>query len=209
MNVTRLAAKFGLDEVGDHRDRQAENAGGGVVDLAQGTFSAAVDAWAGAVAGARAEMAGDEGVHGLRSLPGDGGHAGADFTETAKLARPVAQQQRVEDIEAQYPRGPVCGAQHVVQRREDLPAKPAVAQKGRTVRRFRQFRSDGVEPDEVTPGGQDRCGVDSHGMRAPSGPVGHRGRTVPRRIGAQACHGPPPGPALCLPFKTGNRLNRG
>jgi hypothetical protein len=126
------------------------------VDLAKRAFAAAIDAGAGAIAGLGAQVTGDQRVDGLRFPSRDLRHVRADFAEAPHLARPVAQQKRVEDIEAEEAGFPVIGPDHPVQTVEDHATETTVAQKRLPVLRRGEFRLDHVEPDQMAAGAIER-----------------------------------------------------
>jgi hypothetical protein len=179
------------------------------MDFAQGPFAAAIDPRARPIACARRKMPGDETVDSRRSRSRKRRHARTDLHEPAQFTGAVTQKQSVEHIEAEQPWLTAFCAKEIVERVENELSKPAVLEKRRPVLGVRQLRRDSVKADQAPPGRQGGFG---HGRKSWAssfwidGEPGQN-RTVPAT--AQACRVPPPVPAFCPPFKTGNRLNRG
>jgi hypothetical protein len=122
--VTAFAVDFDLDEVIGDGFRKTENSRRRFMDLAKRSLAAGVDTGTRTVAGARAEVPGDQGIFRRGAGSRACRHAGADFPEPPHLAGSVTQEQRVEDIEAQQAGSAVVGQRVFVERLENLPPKP-------------------------------------------------------------------------------------
>jgi hypothetical protein len=151
-HVTAFAVDFDLDEVIGDGFRKTENSRRRFMDLAKRSLAAGVDTGTRTVAGARAEVPGDQGIFRRGAGSRACRHAGADFPEPPHLAGSVTQEQRVEDVEAQQAGSAVVGQRVFVERLENLPPKPAIAEERASIPGGGQFRYDGIEADEFPTG---------------------------------------------------------